>query len=88
MPEAARVATVTSRRPRAPHSPRQTGSPADILQGSERARFYSARERCQALFPAGRFSLILRQFLLRRLTWRGSGQSEFERIKATQGDKP
>jgi len=31
MPEAARVATVTSRRPRAPHPLRQTGSPADDL---------------------------------------------------------
>ena len=30
-------ATVTSRRPRVPHSLCQTGSPADILHGSERA---------------------------------------------------
>jgi len=35
-------ATVTSRRPRAPHSLYQTGSPADILHGSERGFFRSS----------------------------------------------
>ena len=41
-------AEVTSRRPREPHSLCQTGLPADILHGSERARFYSARDCSQA----------------------------------------
>ena len=43
MPEAARGAAVTSRRPRAPHSLRQTGSPADDLSSERDVTFLVRR---------------------------------------------
>ena len=72
---------MTSPRPREPHSPRQSASPADVLQESERARFYSALDGSQAPSCRGGVSLIQRRFQLCGLIRCGSRRSEFERIK-------